>query len=57
MDYFIGSVNSTSAYRFIKDHVIEIEKEKNYYENNGRNIRIFNKSQFEMFFKNFEKMY
>jgi len=51
---FIGSVNSTSAYEFIKDHVTEIEK--NYYESNGRNVRLFDKSQFELFFKNFEKI-
>ena len=51
---FIGSVNSTSAYEFIKDHVTEIEK--NYYASNGRNVRLFDESQFEMYFKNFDKV-
>ena len=51
---FIGSVNSTSAYEFIKDHVTEIEK--NYYESNGRNVRLFDEPQFEKYFNKFDKV-
>lgn len=51
---FIGSVNSSSAYEFIKEHVTQIEE--NYYNSNGRNVRLFNESQFEKFFKDFEKI-
>lgn len=50
--YFIGSVNSTKAYEFIKDHVVELEQ--NYYDSNGRNVRLFDKAQMEYFFKDFE---
>ena len=51
---FIGSVNSTSAYEFIKDRVTEIEK--NYYASNGRNVRLFDESQFEKYFNKFDKV-
>ena len=51
---FIGSVNSTSAYEFIKDHVTEIEK--NYYASNGRNVRLFDEPQFEKYFNKFAKV-
>lgn len=52
--YFIGSVNSTSAYEYIKNHVVEIEE--NYYDSNGRSVRLFNESQFDFFFKNFDRV-
>lgn len=51
---FIGSVNSVSAYEFIKDHVTEIEK--NYYNSKGRKVRLFNKEQFDMFFKDYKEI-
>lgn len=51
---FIGSVNSTRAYEFIKDHVIKIEE--NYYGSNGRNVRLIDEAQFDLFFKKFEKI-
>lgn len=51
---FIGSVNSTSAYEFIKDYVTEIEKY--YYASNGRNVRLFDESQFEKYFNKFDKV-
>lgn len=51
---FIGSVNSTSAYEFIKDHVTEIEKY--YYASNERNVRLFDESQFEKYFNKFDKV-
>ena len=51
---FIGSVNSTSAYEYIKDHIKEIEE--NYYESNGRNVRLWNEKQFDNYFKNFNKI-
>lgn len=49
---FIGSVNSSKTFPFIQDKVIEIEP--NYYHENGRNIRLWNKEQFDFFFKNFD---
>lgn len=52
--YFVGSVNSTSAYEYIKDHVTEIEE--NYYDSKGRYVRLWNEEQFEYFFKDFEKV-
>ncbi|MBD9105305.1 class I SAM-dependent methyltransferase [bacterium] len=39
---FIGSVNSTKAYEFIKDHIIKLED--NYYDSNGRTVRLLMKS-------------
>lgn len=51
---FIGSVNSTKAYEFIKDHVIELES--NYYDSNGRNVRLFDKNSIDNYFKNFENI-
>jgi len=40
--------------KHLKDHVTEIEK--NYYESNVRNVRLFDKPQFELFFMNFEEI-
>jgi SAM-dependent methyltransferase len=50
--YFVGSVNSTQTYQFIKDIAVEIEP--NYYEENGRHARLFDREQMEYFFKNFD---
>lgn len=52
--YFIGSVNSSKGYEFIKDTAVEIEK--NYYFNDKRNIRLWDMEQFDYFFKDFEKI-
>lgn len=52
--YFIGSVNSSKCIEFIKDHIVKIED--NYYSEPGRNIRLWNKEQFEEFFKDFERV-
>lgn len=53
--YFVGSVNSTAAYEYIKNHVIEIEE--NYYDSKGRNVRLWDEHQFEYFFKDLEKVH
>lgn len=45
--YFIGSVNSTKTFKFIKDSAIELEE--NYYFENGRNVRLWNQEQFDEF--------
>lgn len=51
--YFIGSVNSSKTYKFIKDVAIELEP--NYYlENNKRYVRLWDKEQFDYFFKDFK---
>ena len=52
--FFIGSVNSTSAYEHIKDHVVELEE--NFYDSNGRSIRLWDEKQFEYFFKDLDKI-
>lgn len=52
--YFIGSVNSSKGYEFIKDTAVEIEK--NYYFSDKRNVRLWNMEQFNYFFKDFEKI-
>ncbi len=49
--YFIGSVNSSKTFKFIKNVAIELEK--NYYFENGRNVRLWNQEQFDEFFKDF----
>lgn len=49
--YFIGTVNSTKTFKFIKDYAIELES--NYYSENGRNIRLWDKKQFDEFFNDF----
>lgn len=51
---FIGSANSTKAYEFIKNHVIELEE--NYYDSKGRNVRLFDQESFNTYFKNFKKI-
>lgn len=51
---FIGSVNSTKAYEFIKDHVTPIQE--NYYNSNGRLVRLWNEEEFNKFFKDYEKV-
>lgn len=52
--YFIGSVNSSKCIDFIKDHIEKIED--NYYHEEGRDIRLWDKQQFDTFFKDFEKV-
>ncbi len=49
--YFIGSVNSSKTYKFIEDVAQEIEP--NYYYENGRKVRLWDKDQFDYFFKEF----
>ncbi len=50
--YFIGSVNSTKYYEFIKDNIVKVDD--NYYLRDGINIRLFDRRQFEEYFKDFE---
>lgn len=50
--YFIGSVNSSKTFKFIKDVAIELEP--NYYQEKGRTVRLWNKEQFDYFFKDFK---
>ena len=51
---FIGSVNSTSAYQYIKNHVIPIED--NFYNSNGRTVRLWDRESFEKYFIDFEEL-
>lgn len=52
--YFIGSVNSSKCIDFIKDHIEKIED--NFYHEEGRDIRLWDKPQFDTFFSEFEKI-
>lgn len=52
--YFIGSVNSTQTFQFIKDKAIEIEP--NYYYESGRNVRLWDMNQFDIYFNEFDKV-
>ena len=47
---FIGSCNSSKAYKYIKDKSSVIE-EGFYREEDGRTVRLFDKAQFDFFFK------
>lgn len=49
--YFIGSVNSTKTFKYIKEPV---ELEKNYYFESGRYVRLWDKESFDLFFKDFD---
>mgnify|MGYP003317858100 CR=1 FL=1 len=49
---FMGSVNSSAAYEFIKDHIIPLED--NYYLIGERYIRLFDRPQFDLFFGQFK---
>lgn len=48
---FMGSVNSSAAYEFIKDRVIPLEE--NYYLSGERRVRLFDRPQFDYFFGQF----
>lgn len=51
--YFIGSVNSTKTYNLL----IEPKNiEDNYYKEMDRYVRLWNKEQFDDFFKDFENI-
>jgi len=52
--YFIGSVNSSRAFRYIEDHARELEE--NFYFEGGRTVRLFDRAQFGRFFGNFEEI-
>jgi len=46
---FIGSCNSSKAYKYIKDKSTVIE-DGFYLEDGGRSVRLFDKAQFDLFF-------
>lgn len=48
---FMGSMNSSAAYEFIKDHIIPLED--NYYLSGERKVRLFDRQQFDLFFGKF----
>ena len=48
---FMGSMNSTAAFRFVKDQAIELEE--NFYLIGPRHIRLFDRPQFDRFFGQF----
>lgn len=50
--YFIGSVNSSKTFEFIKDVATKLED--NFYYENGRTVRLWTKEQFDEFFKDFK---
>lgn len=52
--YFIGSVNSTKCFKYIEKNAIKIED--NYYFAEKRNIRLWDKQQFNQFFKEFKQI-
>lgn len=52
--YFIGSVNSSKSFKYIKDVAVKIED--NYYQENGRTVRLWDRQQFDTFFEAFEKV-
>lgn len=52
---FVGSCNSSKAYKYIKDSSTVIEPGF-YMEDGGRSVRLFDAEQFEHFFSDFEKV-
>ena len=52
---FVGSCNSSRAYKYIKDSSTVIEPGF-YMEDGGRSVRLFDAAQFEHFFSDFEKI-
>lgn len=50
--YFIGSVNSDKTFKFLKEPV---RIEDNYYQEGERFVRLWNKEQFNYFFKDFKQ--
>ena len=51
--YFIGSVNSDKTFKFL---INPKRIEDNYYQEKDRFVRLWNKEQFDMFFKDFIKL-
>lgn len=50
--YFIGAVNSSKTYKFIKDRAVELEP--NFYKEGSRTVRLWDSLQFQEFFKDFK---
>ena len=53
---FIGSCNSSVAYKYIKDCSTAVE-DNFYLEDGGRYVRLFDAGQFEYFFKDWENVF
>lgn len=51
--YFIGSVNSLKTFKFLKEPK---KLEDNYYGEGSRFVRLWNKEQFDYFFKDFKEV-
>ncbi len=51
---FIGSVNSSKAYEFVKDRAKVLDE--NYYLIGERYIRLFDRQSFDLFFRDFKKI-
>ncbi len=51
---FIGSVNSSKAYEFVKDRAKVLDE--NYYLIGERYIRLFDSQSFDLFFRDFKKI-
>lgn len=51
--YFIGSVNSLKTFKFLKEPK---KLEDNYYQEGNRFVRLWNKEQFDYFFKDFKEV-
>ena len=52
--YFIGSVNSSKSFKYIADVAQKIED--NFFYENGRMVRLWDKEQFNTFFSEFEEL-
>jgi len=50
--YFIGSVNSSKGFKYIENEAIKLEE--NYYFAEKRNVRLWDRGQFDEFFKDFK---
>ena len=52
--YLIGSVNSSKAYVYIKDHAVTLED--NYYMDGERAVRLFDREQLDDFFRDLQEV-
>ena len=50
----MGSVNASTAYRYIADHAIKLEE--NFYIDGERTVRLFDKPQLDFFFQDFREL-
>lgn len=52
---FIGSCNSSAAYKYI-EHKSSVIEDGFYLEDGGRSVRLFDKAQFDYFFRNWREI-